>query len=306
MSMTLGTAARGLARTVPRLYAGQSMAVLLAAVLVAGVPATSDAVPLRAAGSVAVAAASPSPAPPAPGGPATPQAPTKKPAPAQAPSKPPVPGAKAPSKAPAKAPASAPSTARRNPRDLRVGDRGKKVRTIQKRLRVPRTGIFDQATLNAVRAVQRAAGLPATGIADARTRKAIKRDYKAYRAKVRAAKRAQRPSSRGLPRAGSPASSKRYARAYIDRRYGWGSKQHRCLVLMWTRESHWRYRASNPNGRYHGIPQTSRGVWRGAGYSTTQYMRSPAVQIRVGAHYIKKRYGTPCKAWAFWRAHHWY
>jgi hypothetical protein len=35
-------------------------------------------------------------------------------------------------------------------------------------------------------------------------------------------------------------------------------------------------------------------------------MRSPEVQIKVGTHYIKKRYGTPCRAWAFWRSHHWY
>ena len=35
-------------------------------------------------------------------------------------------------------------------------------------------------------------------------------------------------------------------------------------------------------------------------------MKNADVQIRVGARYIKARYGTPCDAWAFWRSHHWY
>lgn len=289
MSMTLENAARAPFRAARR-HAGRSLAVLLGAALVVGVPAASEATPVRAASALPGAAAAPT----------TPPAPTKAPTPAKSstPTSAPVP-AKAPLPA-AKAPV------RANPNDLRLGDRGRKVRTIQKRLRIRRTGVFDPATLTAVKALQRRVGLPATGVADAKTRKAIKRDYRAYRAEVRAAKRASRSSTRGLPRAGSPAASKRYARAYIARRYDWGSKQYKCLAKMWTRESNWRYRASNPNGRYHGIPQTSRGVWRAAGFSTSQYMRSPAVQIRVGARYIKKRYGTPCKAWSFWRAHHWY
>ncbi len=29
------------------------------------------------------------------------------------------------------------------------------------------------------------------------------------------------------------------------------------------------------------------------GYSTSQYMNSPAIQIKVGAKYIKSRYGSP-------------
>ncbi|MGB8022348.1 MAG: peptidoglycan-binding protein [Candidatus Nanopelagicales bacterium] len=296
MSMTLDNPARGPLRAVARRHAARSLAVLLGATLVVGVPSASEATPVRAVSAMPAAAAPPTPTP----------APTKAPTPAKSPAPTRAP---APTKAPV--PTKAPSPAvkapvRANPSDLRLGYRGRKVRTIQKRMRLPRTGVFDQATLVAVKTLQRRVGLPVTGVADAKTRKAIKREYKAYRAKMRAAKRASRTSTRGLPRAGSPAASKRYARAYIDRRYDWGSKQFKCLARMWTRESNWRYRASNPNGRYHGIPQTSRGVWRGAGYSTSQYMRSPDVQIRVGARYIKKRYGTPCKAWAFWRAHHWY
>ena len=66
-----------------------------------------------------------------------------------------------------------------------------------------------------------------------------------------------------------------------------------CLSTLWTRESGWRYWVSNPNGIYRGIPQTSSRVWGAMGYSTSQYMNSPAIQIKVGAKYIKSRYGSP-------------
>ena len=174
---------------------------------------------------------------------------------------------------------------------------------LQKLLKVEQTGAFDAATRKAVRKVQRAAGLKANGAVNAKTRRAVKKSAKARATRARAAKA---NSSRSLPRAGAPAASKRYAQAYIARQYGWGSGQMACLSALWTRESGWRYWASNPNGRYHGIPQTSSAVWSRAGYSTGQYMSSPEVQIKVGARYIKGRYGSPCGAWSFWRSHNWY
>jgi peptidoglycan hydrolase-like protein with peptidoglycan-binding domain len=184
-------------------------------------------------------------------------------------------------------------------RTLQFGDSGADVKKLQKLLDVKRTGTFNSKTRKAVKKVQRAAGLKATGVVDARTLKAIK---KAAKARARAAK----ASSRGLPRAGSPAASKRYAAAYISRTYGWGSGQMSCLSSLWERESGWRYWVSNPNGIYRGIPQTSSRVWGAMGYSTSQYMNSPEIQIKVGAKYIKGRYGSPCNAWSFWRSRHWY
>ena len=180
-------------------------------------------------------------------------------------------------------------------RVLRLGDSGPDVVALQELLKVTQSGTFDPATRKAVRKVQRGAGIKAHGVVGPKTLKAIKR-----------AARDKASSSRALPRAGSPAASKRYAAAYIRSKYGWGSGQMSCLAALWTRESGWRYWASNPNGRYHGIPQTSSRVWGAMGYSTSQYMRSPEIQVKVGTNYIKKRYGTPCNAWAFWRSHHWY
>jgi peptidoglycan hydrolase-like protein with peptidoglycan-binding domain len=187
-------------------------------------------------------------------------------------------------------------------RTLRFGDVGQDVSALQELVKVERTATFDAATRKAVKKLQRAAGIKANGVVTAKALKRIQRELK----KQAAAKRAAKEASRGLPRAGAPAASKRYAAAYISRTYGWGSGQMSCLSALWGRESGWKYWVSNPNGIYRGIPQTSSRVWGAMGYSTSQYMNSPAIQIKVGAKYIKNRYGSPCNAWSFWRSRHWY
>jgi len=167
---------------------------------------------------------------------------------------------------------------------------------------VEQTSTFDAATRKAVRKLQRAAGIKANGVVTARALKRIQQEI----ADPSRSARAGRSSRGALPKAGAPAASKRYAEAYIERKYGWGATQMGCLSVMWERESNWRHWVSNPNGIYHGIPQTSQREWSKDGFSTAEYMKNADVQIRVGARYIKARYGTPCDAWAFWRSHHWY
>jgi len=184
-------------------------------------------------------------------------------------------------------------------RRLRRGDTGPDVKALQKLLGVKKTGTFNKKTRKAVKKVKVAAGLNANGVVGTKALKAIKKDAKA---RARAAKQA----SRSLPRAGSPAASQRYARAYIAQRYGWGDGQMSCLITLWNRESGWRYWVSNPNGIYRGIPQTSSRVWGAMGYTTSQYMNSPEIQIKVGTSYIKGRYGSPCNALSFWNSRHWY
>jgi peptidoglycan hydrolase-like protein with peptidoglycan-binding domain len=237
---------------------------LLGAILLIGLPA--------AGGVPAWATDVPAPAP----------SPTATPAPAPAPA------------ADATTTVVAPAPVKLGSRTLRYGDTGADVRSLQKLLKVKRSGYFGKATRKAVKKVQRSAGLKANGVVNAKTLKAIKRAAKA------------RAASRSLPRAGSPAASKRYARAYIASQYGWGDGQMSCLSALWERESGWRYWVSNPNGIYRGIPQTSSRVWGAMGYTTAQYMRSPEIQIKVGAKYIKNRYGSPCSAWSFWQSRHWY
>ena len=64
-------------------------------------------------------------------------------------------------------------------------------------------------------------------------------------------------------------------------------KQYRCLVDLWTMESHWNPKANNPKSSAYGIPQLLHMK------STNAY-----VQIDKGIAYITKRYKVPCKALA--------
>lgn len=65
-------------------------------------------------------------------------------------------------------------------------------------------------------------------------------------------------------------------------------KQYRCLVDLWTMESHWNPKADNPKSSAYGIPQLLNMR------STNAY-----VQIDKGLLYIAKRYSNSCKALAY-------
>ena len=98
--------------------------------------------------------------------------------------------------------------------------------------------------------------------------------------------------------------AKAFAQAYILQTYGWDAGQNRCLVKLWTKESHWRYLAQNKSSGAYGIPQALPGSrmkkfgddWRS----------NPVTQIKWGAYYIEDRYGTPCIAWATSQRRGWY
>ena len=87
---------------------------------------------------------------------------------------------------------------------------------------------------------------------------------------------------------------KAYARTVLHRK-GLFQDQYKCLVKLWTHESHWNYRAKNPNSTALGIAQLLIETSKDAG-----------VQIRDGIRYIEYRYGSPCQAEKFWEAHYWY
>jgi hypothetical protein len=112
---------------------------------------------------------------------------------------------------------------------------------------------------------------------------------------------------KATPRA-TPESNQRLARNFIREQYGWGSPEFRALKAMWWKESNWRHNVVNnhPNGPWYGLGQVNGGFITSRGYSIRDYMASPLVQIDVGAAYIKQRYGSPTKAWAFWQTRGWY
>lgn len=77
-----------------------------------------------------------------------------------------------------------------------------------------------------------------------------------------------------------------------------------CLDRLWTKESEWRVRATNPSSGAYGIPQSlPAGKMASAG---SDWRTNARTQIRWGLGYISERYGSPCAAWAHSQARNWY
>lgn len=116
------------------------------------------------------------------------------------------------------------------------------------------------------------------------------------------------PTNTARAATGTPANSKRIARTYIAKKYGWDRAEFTALKNMWWRESNWRYDVVNnhPNGPWYGLAQVTGGFINDQGYTVKKYMASPRVQVKVGTAYIKQRYGSPTTAWSFWQSNGWY
>ncbi len=88
--------------------------------------------------------------------------------------------------------------------------------------------------------------------------------------------------------------------------YGFGPSQWGCLNSLWNGESGWRWSATNPSSGAYGIPQSlpaSKMATAGP-----DWLVNPVTQIRWGLSYLKRAYGSPCRAWSMWlsRSPHWY
>ncbi|MFD8825906.1 transglycosylase SLT domain-containing protein [Streptomyces sp. NPDC059605] len=80
--------------------------------------------------------------------------------------------------------------------------------------------------------------------------------------------------------------------------------QFQCFSNIVNHESTWNYRATNPSSGAYGLVQAlpgSKMASAGADWQT-----NPATQIKWGLNYMDSRYGSPCGAWSFWQANHWY
>ncbi len=105
---------------------------------------------------------------------------------------------------------------------------------------------------------------------------------------------------------GSADYSQWLARKFINAEYNWKSREFRALKSMWWEESNWRFEVVNWQGPWYGLGQVNGPFIESTGFKISQYRSSPYVQIKVGAAYIKQRYGSPKAAWQFWKANGWY
>jgi hypothetical protein len=81
-------------------------------------------------------------------------------------------------------------------------------------------------------------------------------------------------------------------------------REYRCLDRLWTLESSWNHRDRNPSSGAYGIPQALPGSKMAA--AGDDWRTNPRTQVTWGLRYIKKRYGSPCRAWAHFRSANWY
>ncbi|UUN26641.1 transglycosylase SLT domain-containing protein [Streptomyces sp. FIT100] len=80
--------------------------------------------------------------------------------------------------------------------------------------------------------------------------------------------------------------------------------QFQCFDKIVTHESNWNYKATNASSGAYGLVQALPGgkmASAGADWKT-----NPKTQIKWGLDYMNERYGSPCAAWSFWQANHWY
>ncbi|MEU6731851.1 lytic transglycosylase domain-containing protein [Streptomyces physcomitrii] len=80
--------------------------------------------------------------------------------------------------------------------------------------------------------------------------------------------------------------------------------QFQCFSNIVDHESSWNYRATNASSGAYGLFQALPGSKMSSAGSDWQ--TNPATQIKWGLGYMDGRYGSPCGAWNFWQANHWY
>ncbi|MER5610802.1 transglycosylase SLT domain-containing protein [Streptomyces sp. NPDC002215] len=95
------------------------------------------------------------------------------------------------------------------------------------------------------------------------------------------------------------ASAQGTARAMIG-----DAAQFQCFSNIVQHESGWNHTATNASSGAYGLVQAlpgSKMASAGADWKT-----NPSTQIKWGMDYMNSRYGSPCGAWSFWQANHWY
>ncbi|MER7518558.1 transglycosylase SLT domain-containing protein [Streptomyces sp. NPDC126499] len=80
--------------------------------------------------------------------------------------------------------------------------------------------------------------------------------------------------------------------------------QFQCFSNIVDHESGWNYRATNPSSGAYGLVQALPGSKMSS--AGADWRTNPATQIKWGLSYMDGRYGSPCGAWSFWQANHWY
>jgi hypothetical protein len=98
--------------------------------------------------------------------------------------------------------------------------------------------------------------------------------------------------------------AKKVAKEIMGAEYAWDEDEYKCLNRLWTKESHWNYKAHNSRSGAHGIPQALPAIKMEV--VSDDWRTNPVTQIRWGLRYIDIRYETPCGAWAKFKRSRYY
>jgi len=98
--------------------------------------------------------------------------------------------------------------------------------------------------------------------------------------------------------------AKKVAKEIMGAEYAWDEDEYKCLNRLWTKESHWNYKAHNSRSGAHGIPQALPAIKMEV--ISDDWRTNPVTQIRWGLRYIDIRYETPCGAWAKFKRSRYY
>ena len=110
--------------------------------------------------------------------------------------------------------------------------------------------------------------------------------------------------SQQVEMARSSVGAKKVAKSIMLSEYAWGADQFNCLNRLWTKESHWNYKARNKRSGAHGIPQALPAIRMES--ISSDWRTNPVTQIRWGLRYIEARYDSPCAAWAKFKRSNYY
>lgn len=86
-------------------------------------------------------------------------------------------------------------------------------------------------------------------------------------------------------------------------RHGFTGDQWEAAKWIVNNESSWNPTAQNPTSTAYGLFQFLDSTWATVGATKTS---DPVLQADAGAKYIKRQYGDPISAKAFWEKNHWY
>lgn len=140
---------------------------------------------------------------------------------------------------------------------------------------------------------------------DAKSKKAAAEDRLEQERKEKA-ERAERASRSEVRSASAFATQGSYSVADVQAmaRQMIPGDQFQCFSNIVNHESSWNYRASNPSSGAYGLVQALPGSKMSS--AGADWQTNPATQIKWGLSYMDGRYGSPCGAWSFWQANHWY